>query len=99
MMKIDHKKTFGYIINIYFHFKKTLDKVYDDFKDWDWMFSNKFDVKFVYAFKVGIIKNTFKNIFIGGYIFFQNFWRVLCYLLISLNLYFFSFFPQQELAS
>jgi len=28
------KKTFGYIVNIYFKISKTLVKVYDDFKDW-----------------------------------------------------------------
>jgi hypothetical protein len=33
-MEIHHKKTFGYIINIYFRISKTLDKVYDDFKNW-----------------------------------------------------------------
>jgi len=27
------KRTFGYIMNIYFKFSKTLDKIYDDLKD------------------------------------------------------------------
>jgi hypothetical protein len=31
--KFTTKKTFGSIINIYFKISKTLDKVYDDFKD------------------------------------------------------------------
>ncbi len=33
--KFTNKKTFGYIINIYRKFSKKLDKVYDDFKDWN----------------------------------------------------------------
>jgi hypothetical protein len=33
MVKIHQKKTFGYVMNIYFKISKTLDKVYDDFKD------------------------------------------------------------------
>jgi hypothetical protein len=32
-VEIHPKKTFGYIINIYFENLKALDKVYDDFKD------------------------------------------------------------------
>ncbi len=31
--KFTTKKTFGYIINIYFKFSKNLDKVNDDLKD------------------------------------------------------------------
>jgi hypothetical protein len=31
--KFTTKKTFGYIINIYFKISKIVDKVYDDFKD------------------------------------------------------------------
>ncbi len=31
--KFTTKKTFGYIISIYFKFSKELDKVYDDIKD------------------------------------------------------------------
>jgi hypothetical protein len=34
MVEINHKKTFGNIINIYFKFSKKWDKVYDDLKDW-----------------------------------------------------------------
>jgi hypothetical protein len=30
---LPQEKTFGYIINIYFKFKKKLDKFYDDLKD------------------------------------------------------------------
>jgi hypothetical protein len=33
MVEIHPKKPFDYIINIYLKFLKTLDKVYDDFKD------------------------------------------------------------------
>jgi len=33
MVEIHHKKTFGYIINIYFKIAKNLDKVYDDMKN------------------------------------------------------------------
>jgi hypothetical protein len=31
--KFTTKKTFSYIINIYFKFSKKLDKVFDDFED------------------------------------------------------------------
>jgi hypothetical protein len=33
MMETHHKKTFNYIINIYFKILKTLNKVDDEFKD------------------------------------------------------------------
>jgi hypothetical protein len=33
MVEIHHKKSFGYIINIYLKISKNLDKVHDCFKD------------------------------------------------------------------
>jgi hypothetical protein len=42
--KFTTKKTFGYIIDIFFLNSKRLDNVYGDFKDLFEMFSNKFDV-------------------------------------------------------
>jgi len=63
----------GYITNIYFKISKTLDKVYNDFKDWAQMFSNKFDVGLVYVLKVGIIKINLKLLLIMSNIFFQIF--------------------------
>jgi hypothetical protein len=60
------------------------------------MFSNKFDV-----FKVGIIKITLKNLFIGSNTFFSKFLipivsQVFYFLHFSLNLhYFFHLFPNE----
>jgi len=91
--KFTIKKTFGYIINIYFENLKTLDKVYDDFTYWTSTFSNKIDVKIVYVFKVGIIKIILKFLFIRSNIFFSNFWlqnfhKFFFYLHFSLNFHY-----------
>jgi hypothetical protein len=40
---------------ICFKFSRKLDKVYNDIKNWNYMFSNKFDVGIVYVVKVEII--------------------------------------------
>jgi len=58
------RKTFGYIIDIYFNFFKKKKKVYSDFKYQAHKFSNKFDVGIFYVFKVGIIKITLKPFFV-----------------------------------
>jgi len=61
------------------YLSKTLDKVYDDFKDWASMFSNKFDVGIVYVFEVGIIVINFKFLLIKTFFFkflILIFWQV-----------------------
>jgi hypothetical protein len=76
------------------YLSKTLDKVYDDFKDWASMFSNKFDVGIVYVFEVGIIVINFKFLLIKTF-FFQvfdpKFLASFCCLHFPLNLHY--FFP------
>ncbi len=76
------QKTFSYIINTYFKISKTLNKVYDDFKDWIIFFSDILKFGIFYVFKVGIIIITFKFLFIRNNIFFSkknlNFLQVFC---------------------
>jgi hypothetical protein len=59
------------------------------------MFSNKFDVEFVYVFKIGIIRITIKSLFMknNSFVFkkfISNFWQCFCYLHFSLNFHSFS---------
>jgi hypothetical protein len=83
MIKIDHKKTFGYIINIYFHFKKNWIR---------FMMISKIEIE---CFQINLMLNLlmhlrlellklFLNIYSLGVTFFfkffiRNVWQVLCY--------------------
>jgi len=102
MMETHHKKTFNYIINIYFKILKTLNEVDDEFKDWTLMFSNKLDVEIVYVFKVGttIITIKFKfirsNIFVFTF-FIPIFWQVFFIYIFPWTFTIFpSFFPTRN---
>jgi hypothetical protein len=76
-------------------FSKKLDKFYNNLKDWIFKFSNKFDVQFVYVFKVGII--IIKVTFFVSIFFFSIFWDFfVVYISFKCALFFSICFPPKN---
>jgi hypothetical protein len=83
MMKIDHKKTFGYIINIYFHFKKNWIRFMMISKIAIECFQINLMLNLLMHLRLELLKLVL-NIYSLGVTFFFNFfipnvWQVLCH--------------------